>query len=455
MSYCFNLTCSHPQNPSNVEFCQSCKSSLLLQQRYRILKPMGQGGMGRTFLVVDESYASKSLCVLKQFLPQFHICDRQQQALARFDREALRLEALGQHPQIPHLLDRFEQDGHQYLVQEFVDGRTLEQEFAEEGAFDESKIRQLLNDLLPVLHFIHSRNIIHQDIKPANVIRRSSDGQLVLVDFSVAKCATGPALGQTETIIGSAEYAAPEQIRGKATFASDLYSLGVTCIHLLIQVPPFDIFDSSEDSWVWRCYLGLPVSDRLGQILARLLQNSTRWRYQLATEVIRDLNAEFLQNPICPTIAASQQSNFAPVLNSKTKVKALNLINSFLTKSPEFSVTVFEPQTRCWYRIQNAGEDSASVQDTALLFQLQTAIPLSDTRTKTAPQVSAVEAKNIRKSSRLFLDLVWLTTIGLAIFTCLSLGIKSHPPAFDLKVELSQICFLPNLQLIQPLLNLK
>lgn len=311
MSYCINPTCQSPQNPEQVELCQSCGSKLLLQERYRAIKPIGAGGFGRTFLTVDESQVSKPPCVIKQFFLQDQGTGNVPKAVELFYQEAVRLDELGKHLQIPQLLTSLEQDNRLYLVQEFIEGRNLETELAEEGAFSETQIRQLLNDLLPVLQFVHDHQVIHRDIKPANIIRRipptppyqggARGGQLVLVDFGAAKAATGTALLKTGTMIGSAEYTAPEQVRGKAVFASDLYSLGVTCIHLLTETSPFDLFDSSEDAWVWRDYLKTPVSEALGQILDKMLQSATKRRYQSAAEVIKDLNAK-------PTTAATAKT---------------------------------------------------------------------------------------------------------------------------------------------------
>lgn len=349
MSYCLNPNCSKPQNPGGITLCQSCGSTLLLKERYQALKLIGQGGFGRTFLAVDRGKASKSRCVIKQLLPQQQGTNSAQKAAELFREEAKRLKQLGKHRQIPELLAYFEQDGRQYLVQEFIDGQNLAQELAEEGAFNEIQIRELLESLLPVLKFIHRYQIVHRDIKPANIIRRisplvkgsttlppvpplieacgkagadmkigSRKSQLVLVDFGAAKFTTGTALIQTGTTIGSAEYTAPEQIRGKAVFASDLYSLGVTCIHLLTQISPFDLFDSSEDTWVWRDYLRTPVSDSLGKVLDKLLQSATKRRYQSVDEVLSDLKPQSTQSttktvpvsgtPVTPTQSSSARS---------------------------------------------------------------------------------------------------------------------------------------------------
>ncbi|MFE1747961.1 protein kinase [Coleofasciculus sp. H7-2] len=295
MSYCLNPACPNPQNPSDTKFCLTCGTKLLLKDRYRAIKPIGQGGFGRTFLAVDEDKPSKPRCVIKQFYPQAQGTSTVKKAVELFNQEAMRLDELGKHPQIPELLAYFTQDDRQYLVQEFIDGQNLAQELAQVGAFSESQICQLLNDLLSVLQFVHSQQVIHRDIKPENIIRRSRDRKLVLVDFGASKVATANALNQTGTSIGSPEYVAPEQARGRASFASDIYSLGVTCIHLLTQRSPFDLYDINEDAWIWRQYLTSKVSDSLGKILDKMLQTAPSRRYQSAEEVLKDLNPPSVQ----------------------------------------------------------------------------------------------------------------------------------------------------------------
>ncbi|MGK7904720.1 MAG: protein kinase [Hormoscilla sp.] len=299
MSYCLNPTCQKPQNPSAHKFCQTCGTKLLLKDRYRAIKLIGQGGFGRTFLAIDEDKPSKPSCVIKQFYPQAQGTNTVQKAAELFEQEAVRLDDLGKHHQIPELLAHCSQDGQQYLVQEFIDGQNLAQELDREGVFDESKIWRLLNDALPLLEFIHSHQVIHRDIKPENIIRRP-DGQLVLVDFGAAKFASRTTLSVTGTVIGSAGYTAPEQARGKATFASDLYGLGVTCIHLLTQLDPFDLFSDSEDAWVWRDYLqNNPVSSKLGQIIDKMLERGTSRRYKSAPEILEAFNPQ--QRRLNPT----------------------------------------------------------------------------------------------------------------------------------------------------------
>ncbi|WP_392481691.1 protein kinase [Nostoc sp. C110] len=290
MSYCLNPHCPKPENPHDVKFCRTCGSKLLLKERYRAIKPIGQGGFGRTFLAVDEDKPSKPRCVIKQFYPQSQGTNTLAKAVELFNQEAVQLDELGKHPQIPELLAYFTQEDRQYLVQEFIDGHNLAQELAHRGAFNETQIRQILNDLLSVLQFCHARHVIHRDIKPENIILRSGDRKLVLVDFGAAKSAIGNALNQTGTSIGSPEYVAPEQMRGRAVFASDIYSLGATCINLLTQRSPFDSYDTNNDTWVWQKYLKTPVSNHLSHILNKMLESIPVRRYQTVDEVLKDLN---------------------------------------------------------------------------------------------------------------------------------------------------------------------
>ncbi|MDZ8226227.1 MULTISPECIES: protein kinase domain-containing protein [unclassified Nostoc] len=292
MSYCLNPHCPKPENPNDVKFCRICGSKLLLKERYRAIKPIGQGGFGKTFLAVDEDKPSKPRCVIKQFYPQAQGTNTLAKAVELFNQEAVQLDELGKHPQIPELLAYFTQDDRQYLVQEFIDGQNLAQELAHRGAFNEIQIRQLLNDLLSVLQFCHARHVIHRDIKPENIILRSGDSKLVLVDFGAAKSATGAALNQTGTSIGSPEYVAPEQMRGRAVFASDIYSLGATCINLLTKRSPFDSYDTNNDTWVWQQYLKTPVSNQLSRILNKMLESIPIRRYQTVDEVLKDLNQQ-------------------------------------------------------------------------------------------------------------------------------------------------------------------
>lgn len=332
MSYCLQENCKNPHNPSHTRICLSCSSMLILKDRYRAIKMIGQGGFSKTYLAVDEDKPSKPPCVIKQFYFISQNDAEVKKAIELFEQEAERLDTLGKHPQIAELLANFHDDSCQYLVQEFIPGKNLSQILETEGIFSEYQIRELLNSLLPVLEFIHSHKIIHRDIKPANIIRRLSNyayksgfrNQLVLVDFGAAKQLTGTALFTTGTIIGTPEYVPPEQLKGKPNFASDLYSLGVTCIHLLTNISPFQLFDTGEDRWVWRDYLvDNPVSEELGNILDKLIAEATNKRYQSAVDVLKDLNRGKLPLPPPPSLLKISSPKIS--LKGTTHVPGLHL----------------------------------------------------------------------------------------------------------------------------------
>jgi serine/threonine protein kinase len=280
------LACNDPNQ--SAAFCTACGKELRLQRRYVAERVLGQGAFGKTFLATDEGKPSKPRCVIKQFI--YHDPNTRAKALELFDEEAVRLDDLGQHPQIPTLLAHCQQDGRSYLVQEFVDGENLQRELDHRGAFTEAQVRDLLGQVLVVLDYIHRRQVIHRDIKPENIMRRRSDQQLVLVDFGAAKYASATALAKTGTTIGSASYAAPEQARGKAVFASDLYGLGVTCLHLLTGVDPSELFDDLNLSFAWRDFLNeKSVSAEFGNVLDKLTQYRPVDRYGSVAEVLEAL----------------------------------------------------------------------------------------------------------------------------------------------------------------------
>ncbi|BAQ61112.1 high-affnity carbon uptake protein Hat/HatR [Geminocystis sp. NIES-3708] len=289
MSKCLNPECL-AENELSDKMCQKCGNKLLLKERYRAVKIIGQGGFGRTFLAIDEDKPSKSYCVIKQFLLQAQGTDNLEKASELFAQEAHRLDELGKHSQIPELLAYFIQDNRQYLIQQFIEGQNLKQELNSQGNFNEQKIKALLINILNVLKFVHQNNIIHRDIKPENIIRRREDNNLFLVDFGASKVVENSRLSITATVIGSAQYCPPEQSFGKPQYCSDLYSLGVTCLHLLTGIEPFNLFDMGEGNWVWRDYLNNNfVSNDLGNILDKLVEFAYKKRYQSVDEVFNIL----------------------------------------------------------------------------------------------------------------------------------------------------------------------
>ena len=289
MSQCLNPTCLH-QNPQGTNFCENCGSKILLDDRYRPIKFLGEGGFGRTFQAIDEKRLNTP-CVIKQFLPQQVGSAALAKATELFQQEAQRLQELGKHPQIPDLEAFFPQDGRLYLVQDFIDGQNLLEEFENQGRLKEPQIRIILTELLPVLQFIHDNQVIHRDIKPENIIR-SKNGQLFLIDFGVSKETSGTILTRVGTVTGTPGYAPPEQFRGMVYHSSDLYSLAVTCVRLLTghfqkADGADELFDTRKMQWQWQKYVSL--SQELTTVLETMLQDIPTRRYDSAAEVLAAL----------------------------------------------------------------------------------------------------------------------------------------------------------------------
>jgi serine/threonine protein kinase len=299
---CLNPECNNPsvpeQTPSvpeQTQLCPNCNVAIvILKNRYRPIKSLGSGGFGKTYLAEDVDKLNEK-CVIKQFAPQIQGTAGRQRATELFLQEALQLQQLGKHSQIPALLAYFEKNNRLYLVQEFIDGENLLQELEKQGIFSESKIRALLQDLLPILKVVHEYGVIHRDIKPENIMRRRSDGKLILIDFGASKQLQGTV--KTGTSIGTFGYAPLEQIEDRKVYpASDLYSLGATCSHLLTGVHPWDLWKKYGYGWVktWRLHLKQPISKELDDVLDKLLEVEYQQRYQSAEDVLKDLKTSQL-----------------------------------------------------------------------------------------------------------------------------------------------------------------
>ncbi|MTJ14090.1 protein kinase [Anabaena sp. UHCC 0187] len=294
MICCLNPDCSNPQNHQNNKVCQSCHTPLvpLLRNRFRVIRVLSdEGGFGRTYISEDIDKLNE-LCVIKQLAPKFQGTWSQKKAIQLFSEEAKRLQELGEHPQVPTLIAYFQQNNCLYLVQQFIEGENLFNELKSRKIYRDWDIQSILLDLLPIIKFIHQQGVIHRDIKPENIIRRKSDGRLILIDFGSSKQWTAQVQRKNGTSIGSHGYSPIEQIRdGKAYPASDLFGLGATCFHLLTGISPFQLWMEYGYSWVgnWQHYLRVPLSGELTEIIDKLLQKEIQYRYQSADEVIRDL----------------------------------------------------------------------------------------------------------------------------------------------------------------------
>jgi serine/threonine-protein kinase len=216
-----------------------------------------------------------------------------------FEREAQTLGRIGNHPQVPRLLDYFE-DNHQfYLVQEYVKGNNLQQEVKKNGVFSEAGARQFLSEILPMVQYIHSQQVIHRDIKPANLIRREQDKKLVLIDFGAVKNSVNPEeaantseqTALTSFAVGTPGYAPPEQMAMRPVYASDIYAIGITCIYLLTGKSPKDLpYNEKTGEMVWET--SVDISNSFAVVMRKMLEGSVKYRYQSAEEVLNALDME-------------------------------------------------------------------------------------------------------------------------------------------------------------------
>ncbi len=322
--YCTRSGCPHPQNnfadlddstmlkTVQQKYCTTCGMPLILVGRYLPLKLLGQGGFGAAFLARDRYTPRMRSCVVKQFKPAGDLTPTQLEIAQKlFEREAEVLEEIGnQHDQIPDLFAFFEltvpglqppkQDSFFYLVQEFIDGKNLEEELALKGKFSEVEVLELLRAILPVLKFVHENGSIHRDIKPSNIMR-DRNGKLYLLDFGavkqVAKVAASVAKGSTG--IYSMGFAPPEQMAGGEIYPStDLYALAVTAVMLLTGTDATELFDAYSNQWNWRTQA--TVSDALADVLDRMLLSAPNQRFQSAAEVMAALTPTKTPVPLQP-----------------------------------------------------------------------------------------------------------------------------------------------------------
>lgn len=256
--------------------------------RYELVRELGRGSQGCTFLGQDHS-ANQPVAIKK--LTMEHV--ENWKAVELFEREGEALKSL-EHPAIPAYVAAFHVEDPEgtgtdfYLVQEFVDGRSFEQIIEEGTRFDEEYVRSFLNEMLNILKYLHgfSPAVLHRDIKPSNILWRT-DGRLALVDFGAVQ-STADELGGS-TIVGTSGYMALEQLMGRACAASDLYALGATAVHLLSHRHPSDL-PVDDMAMEFRPFIN--VSDSLGKFLERLLAPYLEDRFSSAGQALEALRVK-------------------------------------------------------------------------------------------------------------------------------------------------------------------
>ncbi len=255
---------------------------LLLNNRYQVLRVLGSGGFGETFLAEDTQMPSSRRCVIKQLKPVADNPQIYQIIQQRFQQEAAILEELGDHnSQIPRLYAYFAEGGQFYLIQEYIEGQTLTQKLQQQGILSEIEVKEILINILLILEYVHSKGIVHRDIKPDNIILRFADGKPVLIDFGAVKVTmgtimTGSGNSNQSIVIGTPGFMPMEQSVGRPVFSSDLYSLGLTAIYLLTGKIPQELpTDPARGDILWRHHAPY-LRQNLASVLDKAIQQSPR-----------------------------------------------------------------------------------------------------------------------------------------------------------------------------------
>jgi serine/threonine protein kinase, bacterial len=263
----------------------------LLDHRYQVIRILATGGFGQTYIAQDTRRPGHPVCVVKHLKPNSTDPKIFETAKRLFNSEAETLERLGNNDQIPRLLAYFDEKQEFFLVQEYIDGHTLNEELIPGQPWSETQVMQLLVEVLGILEFVHQQGVIHRDIKPDNIIRRAADYRLVLVDFGAVK-QLGSTLvtagGQlTATVaIGTPGYMPTEQGQGKPRPNSDIYALGIIAIQALTGVPAKQLQeDPNTGEILWQHFI--PVNYRLAEILSKMVRYHFKDRYQTATETLQ------------------------------------------------------------------------------------------------------------------------------------------------------------------------
>jgi len=293
----------------------------VLQNRYRIVSLLGQGGMGAVYRAWDMRLSVP--VALKEMIPQPGL-DVQTLAKLRqqFQQEATVLARLN-HPHLVRVTDFFEELGNAYLVMDFVEGESLAERITQRGSLPETQVLAWAEQLLSAVAYCHSQGIIHRDIKPQNVVIRP-DGQAVLVDFGLVKL-WDPGDPRTKTVmrgLGTPEYAPPEQYEADTEHTdprSDIYSVGATLYHALVGQAPLTatLRMATPERFMPVRNLNPQISPATEVIVMQALELARSKRWQSAEEMASALEAGSGRIPAQPP------AHVAPVKPKRDKTEVL------------------------------------------------------------------------------------------------------------------------------------
>ncbi|RUR84536.1 serine/threonine protein kinase [Chlorogloeopsis fritschii PCC 9212] len=320
----------------------------LLNNRYQVIQVLGVGGFSETFLAEDTHLPSRRRCVIKQLKPITNDPKIYPKIQRRFEREATTLEYLGEgSDQIPKLYAYFSENGQFYLVQEWIKGQTLSSIIKSQGSLGEAAVREILLSLLPVLDYIHSKGIIHRDIKPDNIILCSSNIKPVLIDFGAVKetirsVENSPGYTTQSLVMGTPGYMPSEQVVGRPVYATDIYSLGLTAIYLLTGKHPRELKTNPQTGEILWQHHAPDISPQFAMILNRAIKPQASDRYTTASKMLDALESL----PPIPTPTTVTQ----PIVTSIPAVSAASQETQLLPSHHKTPVTLTYSIPRNWQK---------------------------------------------------------------------------------------------------------
>ena len=292
----FTIPISQSENSADEQYTdygyKVLKAGDLLNQRFDIIRELGSGGFATTYLAIDRQSKEQRMCAVKQLQPKFNSPSVWNSAKERLATEAMVLQWLGKHRQIPEFVCHFEENKQFYLVLQFIEGEEFEQEVHRQ-MLDETQAIDFLVDILNILKSVHKQGIIHRDIKPSNLIRRKQDGKIILIDFGAVKeigtMSFDSSKQKVQTqIIGTPGYMPPEQNNGKPIYSSDIYALGKTIIFGMTGKSPTE-WEMAEPDTTASWNKKIAISEAFLKIVDRMTIDSVAQRYHSASEVLGDL----------------------------------------------------------------------------------------------------------------------------------------------------------------------
>ncbi|MGB6299934.1 MAG: serine/threonine-protein kinase [Rivularia sp. (in: cyanobacteria)] len=328
----------------------------LICNRYQVIQILNQGMFCQTYIARDITISNYPTCVVKHFLPSDRIALPLKIRRRLFTREVEALMKLDSYEYVPHLLNHFEYNKEFYLVQEFIQGHSLSIELQPGKRWSETKVIELLQEVLKILIFVHSQGLIHRDVKPSNIMRRTPDNKLVLIDFGAVKpmwneLVKNQHLSDNTTIaIGTPGYMPYEQHQGKPVPSSDIYALGTIAIQALTGIHPIQLpKDPESGEIVWRHLVR--INKKLASVINKMVRYHSQNRYKSATNAF----AAVMQLNNLNYTASSTEDNFilasvelAPPINqlSSTAIDSITPQKLFPLPTNDFDSQTLDDQMK-------------------------------------------------------------------------------------------------------------